>query len=357
MLNRVSCSIPQASFKRLGPIRSRSAILPRQVRLQSSCSGQFRVIRIITLRSFSGTNLAIAASIALVGAAAFEIQAVSSFDNKEQSLEVDENAVMAAGEPLPGRPGNLTPEQLEKLKELWVALFRVFGVKDVQGPERPVSQKTAEEKKKKGGLFGGKADADPEDKYGQNKEFQKTIETHSPEELRQAFWDMAKMDNPDALLLRFLRARKWNVQNGLVMLIATIQWRLNEVKVDSDVMKRGEEGALIDSESSDAQVKKEGHDFLRQIRLGKSHFHGTDKEGRPICFVPVRLHRAGDQTEKSQERFTVYTIETARFLLHDNIDTAVSESSQVCFSDNCRQYCSTCGNFHLPIWIMCPSNS
>ena len=253
---------------------------------------------------------------------------------------------MPTGTPLPGRPGNLSAEQEAKLKEFWVALFHVFGVtEEAEAPERrPASQKAHEDvvslskqkgAKKRQSLFGKKQEdhktgasaAGGEDKYGQHKEFQKILESQPPEELRQAFWSMVKMDNPDALLLRFLRARKWNVQNGLAMLIATMQWRLAEVKVDSDVVKRGEGGASDDSESSNASVKKEGHDFLEQIRLGKSFIHGTDKDGRPMCFVRVKLHRAGEQTEQSLERYTVYTIETARLLLHDNIDTAVSDTS------------------------------
>ena len=38
----------------------------------------------------------------------------------------------------------------------------------------------------------------------------------------------------------------------------------------------------------------------------------------------ARLHKAGEQTDESLERFTVYTIETARMLLRPPIDTAVS---------------------------------
>jgi hypothetical protein len=40
--------------------------------------------------------------------------------------------------------------------------------------------------------------------------------------------------------------------------------------------------------------------------------------------VRARLHKAGEQSEESLERFTVYTIETARMLLRPPIDTAVS---------------------------------
>ena len=60
--------------------------------------------------------------------------------------------------------------------------------------------------------------------------------------------------------------------------------------------------------------------------MGKSYLHGLDNAGRPMCIVRARLHKAGEQTEESLERFTVYTIETARLFLRPPIDTAVSPS-------------------------------
>jgi hypothetical protein len=163
-----------------------------------------------------------------------------------------------------------------------------------------------------------------DDKFGQTAEFKAAIANIPPEELRRTFWSMVKHDHPDALLLRFLRARKWDVEKALVMMISTMQWRLNEMHVDDDIIKNGELGAL--NTTGDAKAKKNAEDFLTQLRMGKSYLHGLDKEGRPMCFVRARLHKAGEQTEESLERFTVYTIETARMLLRPPIDTAVSPS-------------------------------
>ena len=262
--------------------------------------------------------------------------------------------------PLPGRPGNLTAEQEVKLQEMWSATLKIFGVPTLddrtngdsasaaasasldQAEQRSRADTIGSEKKKKkhSNMFnrkhGDKDTADErysafavegDDKYGQAKEFHKILENLSPEELRQAFWSMVKHDNPDGLLLRFLRARKWNVQNALTMLIATMQWRMQEMHVDDDIIRRGEAGAVEDSASSNTKAKKDGEDFLAQMRLGKSFLHGTDRAGRPMCFVRVRLHRQGEQSETSLERYTVYTIETARYLLTPNVDTAVSMQS------------------------------
>lgn len=272
----------------------------------------------------------------------------------------------------PGRPGNLTAEQEAKLRGFWQVVLQVFGVQNsgvalpveangAPTPETPSASASAqasadEGKQKKSrvrGLFkrhDKDGDADPDgavrsggattaaladvpatadnDKHGQTREFRQALASQTPEELRAAFWGMAKHDHPDGLLLRFLRARKWDVQAALVMLVATMHWRATEMHVDSDIMRRGEAGALEASRSADAAVRREGEDFLAQLRMGKSFLHGVDAEGRPMCFVRVRLHHGGEQSESSLERYTVYTIETARMLLRPPVDTAVSRGAR-----------------------------
>ena len=94
--------------------------------------------------------------------------------------------------------------------------------------------------------------------------------------------------------------------------------------VDDDIMKLGEEGSLLASQSSNPTAKKSGEDFVAQMRMGKSFLHGADKSGRPMCFVRVRLHKQGEQSEESLERYTVFVIESARMILVPPVDTAVS---------------------------------
>ncbi|KAJ5046418.1 uncharacterized protein L3040_003662 [Drepanopeziza brunnea f. sp. 'multigermtubi'] len=243
------------------------------------------------------------------------------------------------GEALPGRPGTLTPTEEEKLREFWIATLQVFGVipKERDESKETRSAKTdssdsKKPKKKKLSLFRKTKEEDPEkvsspqnaedDKYGQTKEFQDALSNMSPELLRATFWGMVKHDHPDALLLRFLRARKWDVDKALVMMVSTMRWRSTEVRVDDDIMKNGELGYLEDSTGTDAAKKKLGHDFLAQMRLGKSFLHGLDKSGRPMCFVRVRLHKQGEHSEESLEKYTVFVIESARMILSPPVDTA-----------------------------------
>ncbi|ROT37911.1 CRAL/TRIO domain-containing protein [Sodiomyces alkalinus F11] len=259
----------------------------------------------------------------------------------------------------PGRPGNLTPDEEEKLRQLWRHVLKLCGtttegnaveVTDavVGGPSSDASWGKVSEKpkKKRMSLFNKKQkdkaadgdsvaspqsssaiatrikEADGEDKYGQTQQFLDAIANQTPETLRATIWSMVKHDHPDALLLRFLRARKWDVEKALVMMISTMNWRLTEMRVDDDIMKNGEAGAVEAEKKGEGDAKKLGADFMAQIRMGKSFLHGVDKSGRPVCVVRVRLHKQGEQCEESLERYTVYIIETARMLLSSPIDTA-----------------------------------
>jgi hypothetical protein len=277
----------------------------------------------------------------------------------------DSYLAMAPNTP-PGRPGTLTAEEENKLRELWALTMKVFGVDasvdEVNGADAAAStpgsdaasvasDKDGKKDKKKSRLNVFRRHKDDktadtkstplsptsttadisrlsisadDDKFGQTAEFKAALANMAPEELRRAFWSMVKHDHPDALLLRFLRARKWDVEKALVMMVSTMHWRLDEMHVDDDIVKNGELKAMEDATATDAKVKKNSEDFLTQLRMGKSYLHGLDNEGRPMCFVRARLHKAGEQTEESLEKFTVYTIETARMLLRPPIDTAVS---------------------------------
>lgn len=288
-------------------------------------------------------------------------------EQPQSTLDEQLLVLFAAMASPPGTLGNLTTEQEEKLKEFWGIVLRTFGIQDPSGDTaRPITPATAPppaesesaKKKEKHGLFHRKhkdSNAsspglanDDEDKYGQTKELQEILANSSAADLRAAFWSMVKKDHPDALLLRFLRARKWDVQRALAMMISTMHWRRNEMHVDDDVMFQGEGGALKDSQSSDASVKKEGGDFIQQLRLGKSFIHGADKEGRPVCFVRVRLHRGGEQSERSMERYTVYVIETARLALTPPVETAVSSraTNHWILADSSTDYCFRYDEFH-----------
>lgn len=268
---------------------------------------------------------------------------------------------MSASAQPTGFPNNLTAEQEAKLRELWIMTLKVFGVdlSEIEKvaprpatPQTPPPQERRPRRSMLNGIFGYRDEppsesapatteaaesqnalnatvsamsiSDGDDKYGMSKQFQKIVNETPAEELRSSFWSMVKHNDPDSLLLRFLRARKWDVKQALIMFITTIHWRAREAHVDDDVMKNGDVLAFKQLQSSDPKEKKAGEEFLQQLRLGKNYFRGFDKSGRPICVIRVRKHRAGDQSVQVMERYTIYTIELARLMLADQVETAVS---------------------------------
>ncbi|KAL1861878.1 phosphatidylinositol transfer protein csr1 [Paecilomyces lecythidis] len=249
----------------------------------------------------------------------------------------------------PGHVGNLTEEQETKLREAWTLLGKFIGMKveNTAAPAEKAAPKNEtpvqEKKKSRRSWFGfggnnndpptsdsasthsnGISITDGDDKYGTMKDFQQTIADKTPEQLRQTLWGMLKKDHPDALLLRFLRARKWDVNKAVIMLISTLRWRADQYHVDDDIILNGEEGALKKANDSNASDKRVASDFIAQYKMGKSFVHGIDKEGRPVSVVRVKTHKIGAHSNEAVEKFTVHQIETARLMLQGNVETVVS---------------------------------
>jgi CRAL/TRIO-like protein len=247
-----------------------------------------------------------------------------------------------AQQALPGRPGNLTREQEDKLLLLWTKVLNISGVGDpndtdpkTNGIEGGAAQPEpeAEHPKKKLGFWSSKksssshtpaspsansaAAAALDDKYGQTQEYFDAIATLTPEQLHKTIWNMIKFDDPDAVMLRFLRARKW----ALVMLVSTMKWRLTEMHVDEDVMVNGEEHAAAEAEKDPKGFMK---DFITHFRMGKTYLHGVDKGGHPLCITRVRLHKPGELPNDVMERYTIFILEQGRMTVRPPVDTAVS---------------------------------
>ncbi|KAJ1721879.1 phosphatidylinositol transfer protein csr1 [Coemansia erecta] len=115
--------------------------------------------------------------------------------------------------------------------------------------------------------------------------------------IRAAFWTAVLCDHPDVLLLRFLRARKWHVDDALAMLLACLRWRIDE-QLDRVVW----EG--------------EGPINLAVLRRGVGAVHKTDRIGQPVLHIPVRLNDPKAQPSEHMVAYTVYLMEVARVVLH-----------------------------------------
>jgi len=105
----------------------------------------------------------------------------------------------------------------------------------------------------------------------------------------------------DFILLRFLRARKWKVDDAYEMLTETLKFRTSfQDKFVDDI--------TVDS-------------VPNEIKNGKSFFHGVDKANRPICIVRVKNHDPAKIEQKEGQRFSLFMMEYGRTLLTPPVET------------------------------------
>ncbi|KAJ3091261.1 hypothetical protein HK102_001163 [Quaeritorhiza haematococci] len=110
-------------------------------------------------------------------------------------------------------------------------------------------------------------------------------------------------DHPDAICLRFLRARKWDVEKAVAMIMKLLKWR----------QEFGVQKLLFNSE------KMLNPDDLE---TGKGYFCGFDNEGRPVQYVQVRLHDRTKRDLPLLQNYVVWNMEAGRLLLQKPVEMA-----------------------------------
>lgn len=255
----------------------------------------------------------------------------------------------------PGRIDTLTPEEELKLKQVWAHLFHSWGIpvdsskvlthsnasiRRSDSVSSSHSHATTASKKSSGGkLFGRFRKSSKHEKkeptgqhhtrhsrtssvtstrsresieamYNPNM-IHEALKGLKPEEIRSNLWEMLRTDYPDNLILRFLRARKWDTDKTLSMLANSLHWRLKESHPD-EIIKRGELGAYQDGKAG----------LVKNIELRKAVIHGYDKAGHPLVYIRPRKHFSSDQTEQELELYSLLIIEQARLFLREPTDAA-----------------------------------
>jgi hypothetical protein len=195
--------------------------------------------------------------------------------------------------PLRGRINTLTEKQVDKLKEIWVRLMEAFRQQGEAWPPPPPSTKDS----KKSSLWKSNASLDnsnssntknsPEPKYlffgtktnpqWSSLPLEEAIVLIPGPRLFSTFWNMVGGDNPDAMVLRFLRARRWDVEASYKMIMNTLRWRIH-MRVD-DLTALGETGIHNELE---LLKKGMGDQFLANLHSYKCVLGGPDKQGRGV---------------------------------------------------------------------------
>ncbi|CEP60432.1 Csr1p LALA0_S01e10748g [Lachancea lanzarotensis] len=162
------------------------------------------------------------------------------------------------------------------------------------------------------------------------------------DEVSENFWDMLRTDYPDNLILRFLRARKWDTDKALGMIAHTLHWRLKESHPDA-IIRGGELEAYKNDETG----------YIKNIELCKATLHGFDLKGRPVVVVRPKLHHSSDQTEEEMKKYCLLIIEQARMFLKEPVDSATILFDLTGFSMSNMdyapvQYLISCFEAHYP---------
>ncbi|SAM05820.1 hypothetical protein [Absidia glauca] len=234
--------------------------------------------------------------------------------------------------PLRGRINTLTETQVDKLKEIWMRLMEAFRQQGEAWPPPPPSTKDS----KKSSLWKSNASLDngdssntknsPEPKYlffgtkanpqWSSLPLEEAIVLIPGPRLFSTFWNMVAGDNPDAMVLRFLRARRWDVEASYKMIMNTLRWRIH-MRID-DIVALSETGIYNELE---LLKKGMGDQFLANLHSYKCVLGGPDKQGRGVCFANARFHRKEDQDPEVVRIVVLFVMECARMIVHQPIET------------------------------------
>jgi len=101
--------------------------------------------------------------------------------------------------------------------------------------------------------------------------------------------------NDDSLILRFLRARKFDTQHSYDMLCNMLKFRKDFQNMGVGALHVG----MCENE----------------LKTGKSFFHNYDREGRPVCYVRAAYHDPSYSDPFENQRYCVLMMEYGKKIL------------------------------------------
>jgi hypothetical protein len=201
----------------------------------------------------------------------------------------------------------LTSEQECNLLELWALIIELLSNEQRLSPDCSISSSSSTSKGSK------KKQRQLAEVLSQNASTHSLNSITSTSSSRSAaisdhplsaeFWRQLATDDPDVLLLRFLRARKWNVIDAFFMFHEALKWRRSFGV--NDILRKGDYKA----------IKRE------LLEGGKGFFYGYDRDGRLVVVLAARLHDRYAQTLEENMAHTVLLMETGRRCMRPGIET------------------------------------
>ncbi|KAF3988818.1 hypothetical protein FT663_00396 [Candidozyma haemuli var. vulneris] len=134
-----------------------------------------------------------------------------------------------------------------------------------------------------------------------------------PKVVHAGIASMVKNGLLDNMILRFCRARKFNHDDTVQMLVKSVVWKQTEYPAEKWV--RESDGP--------SYFSGENKGFIKNLTTGKSFIRGHDRYGNPLFVFQSRKHFAHDSPLPETERFATVLIEWCRLFsreVHDSVD-------------------------------------
>lgn len=138
---------------------------------------------------------------------------------------------------------------------------------------------------------------------------------YNHKEIHQALTKVLRNDLVDNLVLKFIRARKWDTDKALAMMFKSLNWRYHEFPTDDWLMESDGPSYLNGTNKG----------FIKNFTTEKSWIKGRDKNNNPIFMFQAKKHLTSDSPLPQNQRYAVVTIEWVRLFLKE-----VSESVDTC---------------------------
>jgi hypothetical protein len=125
--------------------------------------------------------------------------------------------------------------------------------------------------------------------------------------LANELWNWIMMDDPDKMLLKYIRAKKFKSTNdSLELLINSLKFR---------------------AERKLSQIYYEDQSILKQLRTAKAFVFGFDRSGSPIFRVNACKHKTNDQTPRELEGMLYSTPTTSTSIFNILKQTSIHQIS------------------------------
>lgn len=141
------------------------------------------------------------------------------------------------------------------------------------------------------------------------KEMRAFLEKYGGQRLREVFWQMVKGEHPDAILLRLLRARKWDVDRAVAVLGSTAAWR---VENNIEAVVAGAELELTKTRGG-----------MNIFHNGISYIYGASAQGEPVYLIEVGRHFSASQTQDELKRGVILLQETLHSVMPPPVERKI----------------------------------